>query len=138
MIQKESVLQIGDNCGARYAKCISILGGSRIGKVSTVLKIVLRRFFNINKKVKKKLIYLGLIIGIKRWVERSTGFFVKHFENRVIVCSPILKFLGSRIYGPVSLEFKVTIYKYKAYRFYYSAICCSLSKCALYIYIQKI
>jgi len=65
MIQKESMLKVGDNCGARYSKCIAIFSRSKIGKISTILKVVLRRFFNINKKVKKKLIYLGLVIGIK-------------------------------------------------------------------------
>jgi ribosomal protein L14 len=64
MIYKESVIDIIDNCGARKGKCIAIVGTRCWAKVGDLIRIVLRRFFNTTKKIKKGEIYLGVIISV--------------------------------------------------------------------------
>jgi len=66
MIKLQTKLKIVDNCGAKLAKCIRIIGKGKgnSGFVGDLLLVTLSKFFN-RKKVKKRLIYIGLIVGIK-------------------------------------------------------------------------
>jgi len=50
MIYKNTLLNIIDNCGARKAKCIHILGKFLWAKVGGLILVVLRKFFNLKKK----------------------------------------------------------------------------------------
>jgi large subunit ribosomal protein L14 len=122
MLVKESVLTIADNSGARNAKCIGILATKGVAKIGRLIKIVLRKLFNTKKKVKKKLMYIGIIVGLSYWIARLSGYFLKFYTNRVIVLGPSLKFLGTRVYGPVSREFRYVVHRYKGARFYYKLL----------------
>ncbi len=68
MIYKNTVLNIIDNCGARKAKCIHILGKFKWAKIGDLILVVLRKFYNQKKKIKKGGIYLGVITGVTYWV----------------------------------------------------------------------
>ena len=66
MIQTESLLHVSDNSGARLVKCIRVLGGSN--KRAAVLGDVIRvcvRVIDAKKKLLRKSIYTGLIVGTK-------------------------------------------------------------------------
>jgi large subunit ribosomal protein L14 len=85
MIYKNTILNIIDNCGARKAKCIHILGKFQWAKVSDLILVVLRKFYNLKKKLKKGAIYLGIITGVKYWEIRPTGFYSRFFENKILI-----------------------------------------------------
>jgi len=122
MIYKNTILNIVDNCGARKAKCIKLCGKFRWGKSGDLILVVLRNYYNLKKKIKKGLIYLGLIVGVKYWTSRASGFFYRFFSNKVLICNIQFKFLGSKVYGLISNEFKKKIYRYKGIRFYYKLL----------------
>jgi len=122
MVYKNTSLSVIDNCGARKAKCIHVLGKLKYGKVGDLILIVLRRFYNLQKKVKKGGIYLGIIIGTNYWTRRSNGVYYKFFNNNVITFNLQFKFLASRIYGVISKEFKKKIYRFRGIRFYYKLL----------------
>jgi large subunit ribosomal protein L14 len=66
MIQTESLLHVSDNSGARLVKCIRVLGGSN--KRAAVLGDIIRvcvRAIDAKKKLLRKSIYTGLIVGTK-------------------------------------------------------------------------
>ena len=65
MIYKQTYLNIIDNSGAKKAKCIQVLGKFKWAKVGDLILVVLRKFYNLKKKVKKGSIYLGVITGVK-------------------------------------------------------------------------
>ena len=50
MIYKNTSLIISDNCGARKAKCIHILGKFKWARVGDLILVVLRKFYNQKKK----------------------------------------------------------------------------------------
>lgn len=105
MIQTRTSLKVADNSGARWVKCIKVLGkGNK--KVATIGNSVLVTVSNISsqKKIKKRTIYLGLIINISRWLRREEGSFIKFFFNKVLLFTKQYKFLGTRVYGIVSKE----------------------------------
>jgi large subunit ribosomal protein L14 len=65
MIQVESKLKIVDNSGAKLAKCISVKkkGKHPLATIGTLILVCLKKFSN-KKKVNKKTIYIGLIVGV--------------------------------------------------------------------------
>lgn len=107
MIQMGTNFKVVDNSGARWAKCIKVLGkgNKKIATVGSVVLITLNKF-NSRKKVKKRTIYVGLIVAIVSWIYRVDGIFIKFFLNRVLVFNKLYKFLGTRIYGVVSKEIR--------------------------------
>jgi ribosomal protein L14 len=65
MIYKETMLSVIDNCGARKAKCIGFISSRGVGFLGSFLNVVLRKFFNLKKKIKKKIIYIAVVVGTK-------------------------------------------------------------------------
>jgi len=65
MIQIESQLKVVDNSGAKLAKCISVKkkGKHPSATIGVLILVSLKKFSN-RKKVNKRTIYIGLIIGI--------------------------------------------------------------------------
>jgi large subunit ribosomal protein L14 len=105
MLQKETKLRPYDNAGTRLVKCIRVLGKSKnFGFVGDVLAVVIQKF-KAKKKLKKKKIYYGLIISMKVPLYRKDGIIIKSAYNRIVLLAPEnLKFLGTRIYGPIYKE----------------------------------
>jgi len=65
MLQVESQLKIVDNSGAKRAKCISVnkKGKNPSATIGMLILISLKKFSN-RKKINKRTIYIGLIVGI--------------------------------------------------------------------------
>lgn len=105
MLQKETKLRPYDNAGIRLVKCIRVIGKNRkFGYVGDLLAVVIQKF-KLKKKLKKKKIYYGLIISMKVPLCRKDGIIIKSFYNRIVLLAPEnLKFLGTRIYGPIYKE----------------------------------
>ena len=115
-------LLIVDNCGAKLAKCIKIIGkDKKTASIGNIILITLRKFIN-KKKVKKRVIYIGLIVGIKYWVSRMDGSFIKFFTNRILIFNKQLKFLGTRVYGILLKEVKIKNIKENKYRTHFHKI----------------
>jgi large subunit ribosomal protein L14 len=108
MLFKESrKFRIADNSGAVKAKCISLFRGSRkkVAKLNDWVLLTVNRY-NPKKKVRKKIIYFGLIISLKYRSLRKDGIIFNFDNNRILLFNKDKKFLGTRIYGPICKEFK--------------------------------
>ena len=66
MIQTESVIGVSDNSGARLVKCIRVLGGSnrRAAYLGDIVRVCIRSL-DMRKKLLRKSIYTGLIVGTR-------------------------------------------------------------------------
>jgi len=62
MIKIGTKLIIIDNSGAKLAKCIKLVGKQKVASIGNLILITLLKFTN-SKKVKKRTMYLGLIVG---------------------------------------------------------------------------
>ena len=76
MIQQQTILRVSDNSGAKTAKCIKVLGGSKkkIGHVGDTIIVSIQQLRNKSKrtsKVKKGEIYKALIIRTKKTTEHN-------------------------------------------------------------------
>ena len=118
MIQIGSCLKISDNSGIKLAKCIKVISLSsskKIGHIGDLILITIKKYVASNK-IKKKMIYHGLIVMVKRYTRRNDGSFISCNNNRLIVFSKNEvnnKFIGSRVYGSIMKEVKFNIYKDK-------------------------
>lgn len=108
MIQVESQLKIVDNSGAKWAKCISVKkkGKHPSATIGMLILVSLKKFSN-RKKVNKRTIYVGLIVGVSYWINRVDGSLIKFFSNRLLLFNKQFKFLGSRVYGSTLKEIRI-------------------------------
>ena len=113
MIQKNSIVRCGDNSGVSFLKCIGILGKNKISKLLNFIKFSVKKFSKFKKrrvvKVKKSLVYKGLIVSLNFFLERKNGFFIK-FDSIRIVSFLNNKLLGTRIYCNLFKEIKLFLF----------------------------
>lgn len=106
MIQMESVLQSGDNSGAKVLKCFKVLGGSkrRFAGVGDVVVVSVKEAAP-NSKVKKGSVHRAVIVRTKKEILRKDGTTIRFDENAaVLVKKTDGEPLGTRIFGPVARE----------------------------------
>ena len=76
MIQQETILKVQDNSGAKYVKCIKVLGGFKrkyayLGDTVVVSIRQLRNKSKIMSKVKEGEVYKAIIIKTKKNYSRN-------------------------------------------------------------------
>lgn len=53
----------------------------------------------------------AVVVGNKKKITRFNGVYLKSQRTRVLLVSPALNFLGTRIYGPVCKEIRNQVYR---------------------------
>src|SRR3954451_20323728 len=107
MIQMESVLDVGDNTGARAVMCIKVLGGSkrRYASIGDVIKVSVKDAAP-RGRVKKGEIYNGVVVRTRHGLRRNAGAAVKFDGNAAVLLNAKLEPIGTRIFGPVTRELR--------------------------------
>ena len=110
MVQAGSVLKVVDNSGAKYAKCLKILGSKKSGGIGDFLVVSilsLRRGKGRKRRVKRKEICLGLLLSSNKKVGRHDGFFFRPFLNSILLFNRSFKPIGNRVFGMISKELRL-------------------------------
>lgn len=106
MIIKESIVYSADNSGAKFLTCIDVLNkNNSVANIGDTVLVTVQKFVH-RKKLKKKLIYFGLLVTVKQYTQRLDGSTIKFCSNRVLVFSKQFKFLGTRVYGGISKDIR--------------------------------
>lgn len=109
MIFRQTRLVVADNTGARVAQCIGMLGHpqdeARIGRV---IKVAIKEIKPSapNLKVKPGQVHNALIIRQRQQMGRSDGRVLRFDDNAVVLLTPDMKPLGTRVVGPVPQELR--------------------------------
>ncbi len=106
MIQMETVLQSGDNSGAKRLKCFKVLGGSKrtFATVGDVIVVSVKEALP-DSKVKKGSKHRAVIVRTAQPIKRPDGSVIKFDENAaVLIKSDDGEPVGTRIFGPVARE----------------------------------
>lgn len=106
MIQMESVLQSGDNSGAKVLKCFKVLGGSkkRFATVGDTIVVSVKEAIP-NSRVKKGSVHKAVIVRTKKEILRPDGTTIRFDENAaVLIKGKESDPVGTRIFGPVARE----------------------------------
>jgi large subunit ribosomal protein L14 len=107
MIQKESILKIADNSGARNAKVIGIPGYSNRKSVSLgdVVVVAIQRAMP-NAALKKHDVEKAVIVRVRKEYNRGNGIYVRFDDNAAVIIDKKGDPKGTRIFGPVARELK--------------------------------
>lgn len=105
MILQNTVLKVMDNSGAKYAKCIKVLGGfkrsyAELGNVIVVSVVKLRNKSKVTSKVKKGEVYKALIIRTKKDLFLK-GSQISFCGNDICLLNKQCKPIATRIFGPL-------------------------------------
>jgi len=96
MVQRETLLTIADNSGAKIAKIFGIPGASK-KKYAHIGDVV-----NVAHEVGK-----AVIVRVHKEYRRKDGTYIRFDDNAGVLIDPKTKApKGSRIFGPVARELK--------------------------------
>jgi len=102
----ETVLESGDNSGARRLKCFKVLGGSkkRVATVGDIIVVSIKEAIP-KSKVAKGSVHKAVIIRTRKEIRREDGSAIRFDENAaVLVTGKDNEPVGTRIFGPVARE----------------------------------
>lgn len=107
MIQAHTMLEVADNSGARRVMCIKVLGGSkrRYASIGDVIKVSVKEAIP-RGKVKKGEVLNAVIVRTKKGVRRQDGSMIRFDENAVVLLTPQLQPIGTRVFGPITRELR--------------------------------
>ncbi len=107
MIQQETILQVGDNTGAKKVLCIKILGGSgrRYATVGDVIVVAVKEAAP-GGIVKKGDVVKAVVVRTKRETRRPDGSYIAFSENAAVIINDNGEPKGTRIFGPVARELR--------------------------------
>ncbi len=105
MIQMQSNLVVADNSGAKTARCIKVLGGSK-HMITGIGDIVVLSVTSVipGSKVKKGQVVKGVIVRTRSKIARPDGSFVKFDDNAVVLVDKDGEPIATRVFGPIARE----------------------------------
>jgi len=107
MIQQFTMLKIADNSGAKKARCIKVLGGTR-RRYASIGDIVVASVKDAvpNSSVKKGEVVRAVIVRSKKEIRRKDGTYIRFDENAAVLISEQKEPRATRIFGPVARELR--------------------------------
>lgn len=107
MIHEYTVVKMADNAGARTAKCIRVLGGSRkryagIGD----LIVVAVHGVTPNGPLEEGQVAKAVVVRTKKEYRRSDGSYIRFDDNAAVLVNDDKEPTGTRIFGPVARELR--------------------------------
>ncbi len=107
MIQQETMLQVGDNTGAKKVLCIKVLGGSA-RKYATVGDVIVATVKEASPGgvVKKGEVVKAVVVRTKKEIRRPDGSYIAFSENAAVILDDNNNPKGTRIFGPVARELR--------------------------------
>ena len=109
MIQPQTIVKITDNSGAKLARVIKVLGGTRRKYACIGDEVVIAvRIAEPRKTIKKKSVLRAVVVRQRKPFRRNDGSYIKFDENAVVVVNKEKKEpVASRIFGPIPRELSV-------------------------------
>ncbi len=106
MIQQGTNLKVADNTGAKFVRCIRVLGGSyrRYGQIGDVI-VAAVKVAEPRKTVKRKEVVRGVIVRQRAPFRRKDGSYLRFDENEMVIVDGFEP-KGGRVFGPIPRELK--------------------------------
>ena len=107
MIQQQTILNVGDNTGAKKVMCIRVLGGS-YRKYANIGDIIVASVKSAapGGMVKKGDVVRAVVVRTKRGVRRADGSYIRFDDNACVLLNAAGEMRGTRVFGPVARELR--------------------------------
>jgi large subunit ribosomal protein L14 len=107
MIQTYTVVTIADNSGARTARVIRVMGGSkrRYGRLGDIVVVNVRDALP-GGTVKKGEVAKAVIVRTRKESRRQDGSYIRFDQNAAVLINDAREPRGTRIFGPVARELR--------------------------------
>lgn len=107
MIQQQTMLNVGDNTGAKEIMCIRVLGGSyrKFANIGDVIVAAVKSA-SPGGMVKKGDVVKAVVVRSKKGLRRPDGSYIRFDENAAVVIKEDKTPRGTRIFGPVARELR--------------------------------
>jgi large subunit ribosomal protein L14 len=108
MIFSKTILNVCDNSGLKYVKCLKVVktisayGKKQVAKAGDVILVSAKILTGVTN-LKKGQVFKALIVRTNSKVKRLYGF-LSFEQNSVLILNKKLEPLGNRISGPVFME----------------------------------
>lgn len=109
MIQKETILEVADNSGAKRVQCINVFGGTgrKFASVGDRIKVTVKDAMPPGKgKAEKGKTYLAVVVRVKKDIQRKDGSVIRFSSNAAVLIDENGEPIGTRIFGPVPRELR--------------------------------
>ena len=107
MIQMQTLLDVADNTGAKVARCIKVLGGTRrrTAGLGDVIVVSIQKALP-GSAIKSGTVLRGVIVRCKQATRRSDGSYVRFDKNAIVLIDGDGNPRGTRVFGAVARELR--------------------------------
>ena len=107
MIQQQTMLNVGDNTGAKEIMCIRVMGGS-YRKYANIGDIIVAAVKSAapGGMVKKGDVVKAVVVRSVKGLRRPDGSYIRFDENAAVIIKEDNTPRGTRIFGPVAPELR--------------------------------
>ena len=107
MIQQKTMLNVGDNTGAKQIMCIRVMDGSfrRYANIGDVIVASVKQAAP-GGMVKKGEVVKAVVVRSVKGVRRADGSYIRFDENAAVIIKDDNTPRGTRIFGPVARELR--------------------------------
>ncbi|MBE6096604.1 50S ribosomal protein L14 [Schwartzia succinivorans] len=107
MIQQQTMLNVGDNTGAKEIMCIRVMGGS-YRKYANIGDVIVASVKSAapGGMVKKGDVVKAVVVRSVKGVRRQDGSYIRFDENAAVIIKDDNTPRGTRIFGPVARELR--------------------------------
>ncbi|MCA9057246.1 MAG: 50S ribosomal protein L14 [Planctomycetaceae bacterium] len=107
MIQMQTVLDVADNSGAKVARCIKVLGGTRrrYAGLGDIVVVSVQKCLP-GSNFKKGAVVKGVVVRCRKSTRREDGSYVRFDRNAIVLVDNDGNPRGSRIFGAVARELR--------------------------------
>ena len=107
MIQQQTILNVGDNTGAKKVMCIRVLGDS-YRKYANIGDVIVASVKDASPGgvVKKGDVVKAVVVRSAKGVRRADGSYIRFDENAAVIIKDDKSPRGTRIFGPVARELR--------------------------------
>ena len=107
MIQQQTMLNVGDNTGAKEIMCIRVMGGS-YRKYANIGDIIVAAVKSAapGGMVKKGEVVKAVVVRRVKGLRRPDGSYIRFDENAAVIIKEDNTPRGTRIFGPVARELR--------------------------------
>ena len=107
MIQQQTILNVGDNTGAKKIMCIRVLGGSyrKYASIGDVIVCAVKDA-SPGGVVQKGEVVKAVVVRTRKGARRSDGSYIRFDENAAVIIKDDKTPRGTRIFGPVARELR--------------------------------